>query len=77
MTAHLASTQTAVDEGNPCLTRGSVIGRAVIDSVLIDIEDVATAVDKEFPFARNCRGQLVNARPYQYPVRTHLAATNR
>ena len=48
------------------LTRGSVSGRAVIDRAVIDMEDLATAAEEEFPLARELQRRLVTARSYQY-----------
>ncbi len=40
------------------LTRGSVSGRAVIDRAAIDMEDLATAAEEEFPLARELQRRV-------------------
>ena len=40
------------------LTRGSVSGRAVIDRAVIDMEDLATAAEEEFPLARELQRRV-------------------
>ena len=51
--ARLGSTPVSFTVGSFMpLTRGTVSGRAVIDRAVIDMEDVATAEEEEFPLAR-------------------------
>ena len=57
--ARFGNTKNAVevDQSIP-LTRGSVTGRAVIDGVAVDMEDLAVAPEEEFPVARELQRQL-------------------
>ena len=57
--ARFGSSQTPLEVGE-CMprTRGSVTGRAVIDSTVIHIEDLATASEEEFPVGRALQRRL-------------------
>src|SRR6266496_3929622 len=51
--ARFGNSRTPMDVGKFMpLTRGSVTGRAVVDRVLVHLEDLATAPEDEFPIGR-------------------------
>ena len=57
--ARFGNTPTPLEEGKFMpLTRGSVTGRAVIDHVVIHMEDLATASEEEFPVGRELQRRL-------------------